>query len=173
MSSLNVKVKTKCSVIYVNILVLMYFEHQELTDRTAFDHDTAWSEQRYASPLTYCVGVCKTVLLSHTPMCVASDLSVCLTTVFRGIQTFVRPTTSWPPDSNPQQNIKHHSISLLGSVSHNQIKGTTMFLFQLIWKCHIISKRTSVLFMSNIFLVLTSQHRPGRAPLTKQKAKGA
>lgn len=128
---------------------------------------------RHTSPLRHHVSLCYTALASHTPVCVASDLSACCwPQCLEEFQTFVRLTTSWPTGSNPQQNIKHHSISLLGSVSHKQIKGSTMFLFQLIWKCHIISKRTSVLFMSNILLLLTAQCGPGRAR-TKQKAKEA
>ncbi len=105
----------------------------------------SWPELRHTSALTHHVGLCFIALASHPSMCVASDVSACCWLQCLGeFQTFVHLTTSWPTDSNPLQNIKHHTISLLGSVSHKQIKGTTLFLFQLIWKCHIISKRTSV-----------------------------
>lgn len=78
-------------------------------------------------------------------------------------QTLIHPSINWPTVPNPQQNIKHHSIAQLGSLSQKQIKGVIVFSFQLIWKCHIVSNRTSVLFMSNILLLLTAWYRPGGA----------
>lgn len=107
-------------------------------------------------------------------VCCLRSLCMLLTAVFRGISD-VCPSNhqlaDWLKPSAAQHQTSQYR-SLLGSVSHKQIKGSTMFLFQLIWKCHIISKRTSVLFMSNILLLLTAQCGPGRA-LTKRKAKEA